>query len=103
MYHHFSQYLGILALVDLQVKPAFDKIGYGFPYTFRSPFATTEYHRVFSIADKRQPSVFELLVKLIEHDIAQQRTERTTLRCALLAANEQAVHHYTATKIFVYK
>ena len=25
-----------LFLVDLQVKPAFDKIGYGFSYTFRS-------------------------------------------------------------------
>ena len=85
------------------MKPAFDEFGYGLPYTFRSPFATAEYHRVVGIAEKRKSSAPELLVQFIKHHVAQQRTQRTTLRCSFLAAHEQAVYHYATPKIFVYK
>ena len=85
------------------MKLAFDKTGYGLPYTFRGSFAAAKYHRVIGIADKRKSSALELLVQFIKHHVAQQRTQRTTLRCSFLAAHEQAVYHYATPKILVYK
>ena len=47
--------------------------------------------------------MFEFLVQLVEHDVAQQRTQWTTLRRALLAHLKDSFVHYAASKVFVYQ
>src|SRR5262245_10137844 len=38
---------------------------------------------------------FERLVDFVEEHVAQQRRERTTLRCSFLAVNDHSVHHHS--------
>ena len=52
---------------------------YALLYTLRCPRRADEYEAVVGKAHKLQPSAFQLLVQLIEHDVAQYRTERSAL------------------------
>ena len=60
--------------VRLQMKFSFDESGYGFLHTLGCTLGLTKYHRVVGIANKRETSASELLVQLVEHDIAKERT-----------------------------
>ena len=52
---------------------------------FCCPSGLAEYHRIVGISHEGMSSAFEFLVQLIEHDVAQQWTQRASLRSAFLA------------------
>ena len=81
----------------------FNKSCDGFTHPFRSPSCfrrISSHHR-----HNAQICALDLLIpfQLVEHNIAQQRTQRTTLRRALLAHLKHPFVHHTTAKILVDK
>lgn len=82
-----------LFLIHLQSKSTFDESGEACHDTPASTLRPNEYVAVVCVPSEAMTSPFELPIKLIEHDIAQQRRQGTSLRSPFLHVDDDTVRH----------
>src|SRR5690606_26976626 len=63
--------------------------------------AFTKDDHVISVTCKAMSTLFEFLIQFVEHDIAQNRIERTHLRHAHLRLFKPMVRNYTGIEVFM--
>ena len=85
------------------MKFLLDELGQAFAYALRTPPAFAEDQAVICVTHERMTAALQLLVQFVEHDVAQQRTERTSLRRSLRCRLIYSVDHHASIKVFVYQ
>src|SRR5215204_1512697 len=83
-----------LRLVYLQAQSPFDERLDARHHSLPSSLATHVDVRVVRVADETVPTTRELLVELIQNDVAQQRRERAALRYPFLRADDDTIRQY---------
>ena len=62
-----------------------------------------EDYAVICIAHKRMSAFLQLLVKFIENDVTEERTERSTLWCTYVALMHNTINHDSRFQILMYQ
>jgi len=83
-----------LFLIHLQAETLLDESGDTCHHTVTRALASDVDVEVVRVAHEAMTALRELLVELAQHDVAQQRRERTSLRGALARAHHHAIRHH---------
>lgn len=73
-----------LGLVHLQAQAPFDELGQAGHHPQPRPFAAHVDVSIVGVADEPVTTPVKLLIKLVQHDVGEQRRQRRALRNALL-------------------
>ena len=70
---------------------------------FGSPWSFAENYAIVGVTYKRVSAFLQLLVKFIENDVTEERTEWTALRCTYIALLYYTIDHYSRFEILMYQ
>ena len=87
--------------IHFQEEFPFDVLGDAFQGSLGASPALAENHAVVSIADEFVPAPLQFLVELVQHDVAQEGAQRSSLRHALFALLEYASADDSDVQVFV--
>src|SRR5690606_3584430 len=87
--------------VDFQEQSVLNKPGNRFHHPFSTAFALTQNNHVVRIPYEPVAPTFQLLVQLIQHDVAEQRTQRTTLWYTHFAGFNSVASLHTGIQVAV--
>ena len=94
--------MGLFA-IHFQTEFALYPFRNGMHYPVRARAAPHRYYAVIGITNPVKTSPFKLLVKFVEHHVAQQGRQISPLRCAYFGSRIYPVFHYSRFQILAYQ
>src|SRR5215207_2991048 len=85
---------GALVRVHDEPQALLDEAAYARHHTLAGALALDEDVRVVRVAHEAVTATVELPIELVQHDVAEQRRQRSTLRCPLLRAHHHSIRHH---------
>ena len=99
---HHTTCNGLFA-VDFEVEFLLYEVRDTFLDAFGSPWSLAEDYAVICVSHERVSTFLQLLVKFIENDVTEERTERAALWRTDIALLYDTIDHYSCFQILVYQ
>src|SRR5512138_584818 len=91
--HAWSGYRA-LARVHLEAQAPLDETRDACHHALAGALTTHVDIAIVGVAHEAVTSVLELAIELVEHDVAQQRRQRTALRRSFVGADHHSIRHH---------
>ena len=92
-----------LFAVDFEVEFLLYEVRDAFLDAFGSPWSPAEDYAIVGIANERMSAFLQLLVKFVENNVTEERTERATLWHTDIALLHDTINHYPRFQILMYQ
>ena len=89
--------------IDFKVEFLLYEVRDAFLDAFGSPWSPAEDYAIVGIAHERMSAFLQLLVKFVENDVTEERTERTALWRTDIALLHDTINHDSRFQILMYQ